>query len=184
MSTDWICDCQRNLPIRTSRKLVPLCHTSCSKLSSNISHSPSFQLLVSLATRMNVFSGTFNPKWHLRRQFVGPQCGQTWVFGWSKLNLTCPLLQLAAGVKLSIILQVIGASLQFFDLTPRANSSNCFQSPISLRFSDSSTKPSLDKSFKPSSLIICQYFWISTRSSLYVVCTLVQNGVDFSRLTL
>lgn len=155
------------LPISTRRGLVPLCQTSCSKLSSKISQSPSFQLLVSSATLMKVFSGTFSPKWHLTRQFVGPQWLKTWVLGWSTLNFTWPLLQVAAAVNFSMILHVIGASWQFLLLAPLEKSSNCFQSPVSLRFSASlANTPSFESSLRPSSRMICQYFWISTRLSL------------------
>lgn len=150
-----------------------------------MSQSPSFHERVSSATLIKVFSGTLSPKWQRIRQFVGPQWLNTCVFGWSTLNLIWPRLHVAAALNFSRTLHVIGASLQFLVLAPRANSSNCFQSPVSLRFSASLAKsPSSDSNFRPSSRIICQYFWISCRLSLYVVWTFVQNGVDFKRSTL
>lgn len=110
---------------------------------------------VSSATLIKVLGGTFNPKWTLILQFVGPQCGQTWVPGCMTLNFVWPLRQvLASGIR-SMTLQVKGHFLQFFTFfCPLANNSNCFHSPVSFRFSDSSwKKPVSLKIARPSSLI-------------------------------
>lgn len=135
--------------------------------------------LVSFTTLIKVFAGTFNPKCARSLQFVGPQCGWTWVPEWITLNLICPLLHLAAS-KESSSLQVKGAFAQFWVFCPLEYSSSCFQSPMSRKLSCSSLNKFCSLSnFRPSSLIICQYFAISVKWSLYVVSTFVQKGWDF-----
>lgn len=97
--------------------------------------------LVSVATRNDVFGGTFSPRCVRRRQFVGPQWGQTCVAGCMTLNFTWPRLQNLAAGNVSINLHVNDARSQFLlFFWPRVNSSNCFQSPKSRRFSASLIK--------------------------------------------
>lgn len=165
--------------IRTNRAPVPLCQTSCSKLSSKTMTFPSSHdlkrqskinrglkiqkvknhYLVSSATLRYVFFGTTRPKWLLNLQLVGPQWGHTWVFGNITLNLACPLVQVAAGGKAPIKEHVIGALLQLACLLPRKKRSNCFQSPVSFKFSASSLNgfaPFAFSKAKPSARIFCQ----------------------------
>ena len=80
--------CQKSISM-TSLMVSPFCHTSCSKLSSMMNILPSDQRAVSLAIRILTFPfvGITSPKWALRRVFVGPECGKTWLSGCITLNL-------------------------------------------------------------------------------------------------
>ena len=96
-----ISGCQRST-MRTSLKLVPLCQTSCSKESSKIMNSPSFQVLISLSGGPTLITGvppnwgTTSPRWALILQLDGPVWGWTWAFGlmsenliWNQIKTTC-----------------------------------------------------------------------------------------------
>jgi hypothetical protein len=157
------CGCQKST-IKTSLKSVPLCHTSCSKLSSNTMNLPSIHWFVLFPTRINAPSGILRPRCARRRQLVGPQCGHTWTCGYMTENLTWPRLHVFAAANLSISLHVIGARLQFLSsFFPRAYKVNCCQSPFSLRFSSSETNDLVFESsrLRPSSLISIQCLSIS-----------------------
>lgn len=66
-----------------------------------------------------------------------------------KRYCTCPLLHPAAGAKFSTRAHVWGAKTQLaVNLRPRANSSNCFHTPLFTRFSFSNLNPSWGGTFR------------------------------------
>jgi hypothetical protein len=75
-------------------------------------HIASKTYLVSSATRIYVPWGTTRPRWARKRQFVGPQCGQTWVPACITLNLAWPRRQSRAAGNSLISWQVKGALRQ------------------------------------------------------------------------
>ena len=78
--------CQMSI-IRTSRRELPSCQTSCSNESSNIINFPSLHSRVSLATLIRGPGGTTRPRCARIRQLVGPVCGQTCATGCITENL-------------------------------------------------------------------------------------------------
>lgn len=76
---------------RMMRLWSELFSTECSKESSKTRHFPSFHVLGAWSPAiMWQPSGIINPKWQVRRMFVGPQCVRSLVCGLSNENKASP----------------------------------------------------------------------------------------------